>query len=46
MFFVFSMFDIYIIGDVVLCEVNRIVFLENGVGDLVIMIDFYGGVMN
>ncbi|XP_068751696.1 uncharacterized protein [Montipora capricornis] len=45
-FLVSSMFDIYIIGDVVVREVNRIVFSENGAGDLVTMIDLYGGAMN
>ena len=46
-FFVSSMFDIYIIGDVVLQYVeDRTAFVESGGGDLITMLDLYGGAMN
>lgn len=46
MLFVFSMYDIYIIGDIVVCLLKRVFVVDNGVIDLLILIELYGGVMN
>ena len=46
-FFVSSMFDIYIIGDVVLQQLeDRTTFVESGGGDIITLLDLYGGAMN
>lgn len=44
--FVFSMFDLYIIGEAVQSYINRIFVAENGANDLLTMVDMYGGAMN
>ena len=44
--FVFSMYDIYIIGDVVTRLSKRVAVAENGATDLLTTIDSYGGAMN
>ena len=45
-FFVFSMFDIYIIGDSVERFSQRVNVADNGATDLVTLVDLYGGTMN
>ena len=44
--FVFSMFDIYIVGDAIQRLAERVTVAENGASDLLTMIDLYGGAMN
>ncbi|PFX30573.1 ABC transporter G family member 2 [Stylophora pistillata] len=44
--FVFSMYDIYIIGDVVARMSKRVSVAENGVTNLLTLIESYGGAMN
>ena len=45
-FFVFGMYDIFIIGDIVKRFSKRVVVADNGATDLVTLIDLYGGAMN
>lgn len=44
--FVFSMYDIYIIGDIVERFSKRIDVAENGATDMITLVDLYGGAMN
>ena len=44
--FVFSMYDIYIIGDIVARLSKRVSVADNGVTDLITLIESYGGAMN
>ena len=45
-FFLFSMYDIYIIGDSVERFSKRVNVAENGAIDLITLVDLYGGAMN
>lgn len=45
-FFVFSMYDVFIVGDLVERFSKRVVMAENGATDLITLVDMYGGAMN
>lgn len=45
-FFVFGMYDIFIVGDIVERFSKRVAVAENGVTDLFTFMDMYGGAMN